>query len=70
VLGEGAGARALPVVRIAAPEGKYDYQNKYFTDEVRYLVPAAWPRARRPRSGASRWPPTGRSTAAAGAVPT
>jgi D-alanine-D-alanine ligase len=40
VLGEGAGARALPVVRIAAPEGKYDYQNKYFTDEVRYLVPS------------------------------
>jgi D-alanine-D-alanine ligase len=40
VLGEGAGARALPVVLIAAPEGKYDYQNKYFTDEVRYLVPS------------------------------
>jgi D-alanine-D-alanine ligase len=40
VLGEGATARALPVVLIAAPEGKYDYQNKYFTDEVRYLVPS------------------------------
>jgi len=40
VLGEGAAARALPVVLIAAPEGKYDYQNKYFTDEVRYLVPS------------------------------
>ena len=40
VLGEGATARALPVVRIAAPEGKYDYQNKYFTDEVHYLVPS------------------------------
>ena len=26
---------ALPVVRIVAPEGAYDYQNKYFTDDVR-----------------------------------
>jgi D-alanine-D-alanine ligase len=40
VLGEGAAARALPVVLIVAPEGKYDYQNKYFTDEVRYQVPS------------------------------
>jgi D-alanine-D-alanine ligase len=43
VLGEGAGARALPVVRIAAPEGNYDYQNKYFTDEVHYHVPSGLP---------------------------
>jgi len=43
VLGEGASARALPVVRIAAPEGKYDYQNKYFTDEVHYHVPSGLP---------------------------
>ena len=40
VLGEGAAARALPVVRIVAPEGAYDYQNKYFTDVVRYECPA------------------------------
>ncbi len=39
VLGEGASARALPVVRIVAPEGAYDYQNKYFTDVVRYECP-------------------------------
>ena len=45
VLGEGASARALPVVRIAAPEGKYDYQNKYFTDEVHYHVPCGLPAA-------------------------
>ena len=45
VLGEGASARALPVVRIAAPEGKYDYQNKYFTDEVHYHVPSGLPEA-------------------------
>jgi len=31
---------ALPLVSIDAPEGKYDYENKYFTDEVRYLCPA------------------------------
>ena len=45
VIGEGAGARALPVVRIVAPEGAYDYQNKYFTDVVQYLVPSGLPAA-------------------------
>jgi D-alanine-D-alanine ligase len=34
------GNEALPLVRIEAPEGKYDYQNKYFTDEVKYHCPA------------------------------
>jgi len=33
-------AQALPVIRIQAPEGKYDYQNKYFTDTVKYLCPS------------------------------
>ena len=37
--------RALPVIRIVAPEGKYDYQNKYFTDDVKYLVPSGLPPA-------------------------
>ena len=44
VLGEGADAVALPIVRIAAPQGDYDYQNKYFTDTVQYCpsgLPAA-----------------------------
>ena len=45
VIGDGEQARALPVVRIAAPHGAYDYQNKYFTDEVKYLVPAGLPAA-------------------------
>jgi D-alanine-D-alanine ligase len=45
VLGTGADAQALPVVRIQAPEGAYDYQNKYFTDEVRYLCPSGLPEA-------------------------
>lgn len=34
------GDSVLPLVRIDAPDGKYDYANKYFTDEVRYLCPA------------------------------
>ncbi len=45
VLGEGASARALPVVKIVAPDGAYDYQNKYFTDTVQYLVPSGLPAA-------------------------
>ena len=45
VIGDGASARALPVVRIVAPEGAYDYQNKYFTDDVTYLVPSGLPPA-------------------------
>jgi D-alanine-D-alanine ligase len=45
VLGEGARARALPVIRIVAPDGAYDYQNKYFTDEVKYLCPSGLPEA-------------------------
>jgi len=45
VLGEGASARALPVIRIVAPEGQYDYQNKYFTDVTQYLVPSGLPEA-------------------------
>ncbi|HXD39178.1 MAG TPA: D-alanine--D-alanine ligase [Ramlibacter sp.] len=43
VLGQGDGARALPVIRIVAPEGNYDYQNKYFTDDTKYLVPCGLP---------------------------
>ena len=43
VLGTGGQARALPVIRIVAPEGNYDYQNKYFTDTTQYLVPCGLP---------------------------
>ena len=43
VLGTGAAARALPVIRIVALEGNYDYQNKYFTDTTQYLVPCGLP---------------------------
>ncbi len=43
VLGTGDEARALPVIRIVAPEGNYDYHNKYFTDTTQYLVPCGLP---------------------------
>ncbi len=45
ILGSGATARALPVVEIVAPEGNYDYQNKYFTDDTKYFCPAGLPDA-------------------------
>lgn len=45
VLGTGADARALPVIRIEAPNGAYDYQNKYFTDVVQYHCPSGLPEA-------------------------
>lgn len=43
VLGSGPQARALPVIRIVAPDGNYDYQHKYFTDDTQYLVPCGLP---------------------------
>jgi len=43
IIGTGDSARALPVIRIVAPEGNYDYQNKYFTDDTKYLVPCGLP---------------------------
>jgi len=43
VLGSGTAAQALPVIRIVAPDGNYDYQNKYFTNTTQYLVPCGLP---------------------------
>jgi len=40
------GDKPLPLVRIAAPDGKYDYQNKYFTDVVQYHCPCGLPAER------------------------
>ena len=34
------GDTALPLIRIEAPQGNYDYQNKYFNDETKYHCPA------------------------------
>jgi len=39
------GTRALPLVRIDAPQGNYDYQNKYFSDDTRYYCPSGLPDA-------------------------
>jgi D-alanine-D-alanine ligase len=43
VLGQGRSAEALPVIKIVAPEGNYDYQNKYFTDTTQYFCPSELP---------------------------
>ena len=43
VIGTGTEARALPVIRIQAPDGNYDYQHKYFTNDTQYLVPCGLP---------------------------
>ena len=40
LLGRGKDARALPVIEIVAPQGNYDYQHKYFSDDTQYLCPA------------------------------
>ena len=37
------GDMALPLIRIDAPDGNYDYQHKYFSDETRYLCPCGLP---------------------------
>jgi D-alanine-D-alanine ligase len=39
------GEHALPLVRIEAPQGNYDYQNKYFNDDTRYHCPSGLPAA-------------------------
>ncbi len=40
VLGQGRQAEALPLVEIRAPDANYDYHNKYFGDDTKYLCPA------------------------------
>jgi D-alanine-D-alanine ligase len=38
--------RALPLIRIEAPQGNYDYHNKYFSDETKYFCPSGIPDAK------------------------
>ncbi len=45
ILGTPGQERALPVIEIRAPDGNYDYQHKYFTDDTQYLCPAPLPEA-------------------------
>ncbi len=40
ILGHGSQAEALPLVEIRAPDANYDYHNKYFGEETKYLCPA------------------------------
>lgn len=40
ILGQGHRAEALPLVEIRAPDANYDYHNKYFGEETKYLCPA------------------------------
>jgi D-alanine-D-alanine ligase len=37
------GGAPLPLIRIEAPQGNYDYQNKYFTDDTKYICPCELP---------------------------
>ncbi|HSQ80906.1 MAG TPA: D-alanine--D-alanine ligase [Casimicrobiaceae bacterium] len=37
--------RALPLIRIEAPQGNYDYHSKYFSDETKYFCPSGLPQA-------------------------
>ena len=45
VIGSGSTARALPVVRIEAPGGNYDYEHKYFSEDTGYRCPSGLPAA-------------------------
>jgi D-alanine-D-alanine ligase len=38
--------RALPLIRIEAPQGNYDYHHKYFSDETKYFCPCGLPVAK------------------------
>ncbi len=40
---------ALPLIRIDAPKGNYDYQNKYFTNDTKYLCPCGLEQAEEDR---------------------
>jgi len=38
------GEAALPLIRIDAPQGNYDYEHKYFSEDTKYLCPCGLPR--------------------------
>jgi len=45
VLGQGDKVQALPIIRICAPDGNYDYQHKYVSDATQYHCPSGLPEA-------------------------
>ena len=58
--------RALPLIRIEAPQGNYDYHNKYFSDETKYFCPSGI--AGREGAGDPRAGACARSTSSAAAA--
>lgn len=44
VLNLSGSVQALPIIKILAPSGKYDYQNKYFTNDTKYIIPCELPK--------------------------
>ncbi|HEY9460753.1 MAG TPA: D-alanine--D-alanine ligase [Paralcaligenes sp.] len=40
LLGKGKTARALPIIEIVAPQGNYDYEHKYVSNDTQYICPA------------------------------
>lgn len=40
LLGKGKSARALPIIEIVAPQGNYDYEHKYISNDTQYICPA------------------------------
>ncbi len=45
------GEQVLPMIRIEAPQGNYDYQNKYFSDDTQYHCPCGLPEVEERRIG-------------------
>ena len=43
VLDLGEGLKAFPIIEIKAPDGDYDFEHKYFSDETVYVCPAEVP---------------------------
>lgn len=43
VLDTGEGLKALPIIEIKAPEGDYDFEHKYYSDDTVYVCPAEIP---------------------------
>lgn len=43
ILGTGSQARAFPVIEIVAPEGNYDFEHKYVSNDTQYHCPASLP---------------------------
>ena len=40
ILGSSNGAHALPLVEIKAPDGNYDFEHKYLSNDTQYICPA------------------------------